>query len=141
MTNVLLIGLRVNWLLSRCSVGWGGGRGGSGTGLKGGGSTAGGQLPSVQVCDLWTSSSTASARHNKTSPFMSHLLKRNPITTIHQPIKKLCIIYHVIWQHNQIEYDLQLNVRNFHSASKDKGGKMHLGLLPDSIIHQFKTKF
>lgn len=45
-----------------------------------------------------------------TQPHLSRhtFSERNPTTATLQPIKKLCIIYRVIFPHNQIEYDLQL---------------------------------
>lgn len=107
--------IRTIWACGKCPAYWPEGKLAaikmqcrvSGGGVEGRGSTAGGKLPTVWLCDLWKPSSTAPARHNMTLPFTSYVLKRNPTTTTNQPIKKLCIIYHVIWQHNQIEYDLQ----------------------------------
>lgn len=124
MVDVLLIGLRVNWLLSRGSAGWGGLR------QRCGSSTAGSELPTVQLCDLWK----PSARHNMTSPFMSHQLKRNPTTIIHQPIKKLCIIYHVIWQFNQIEYNLQLVLGIFFLHARTRKEKYDCNLIPSITL-------
>lgn len=56
--------------------------------MEGRGGTAGSEVPTVQLRDLWKASSTASARHNTTSPFASTVLRRNPTTTLHRPIKK-----------------------------------------------------
>lgn len=121
MVNVPLIGLRVNWLLSGGSVGWGGAveevwRGEA----------------AQQVASSLLFSSVTSGNHpalplqDTTWPHLSRHSQKKSHN--HHPIKKLCIIYHVICQHNQIEYDLLLILGNFHSTSKDRGGTCNLNL-------------
>lgn len=117
------IGLRANWLLSRGSVGW------WEQWKRCGSSTAGSKLPTVELCDLWKPSRAVSVRHNMTSPFMSHQLKRNPTAIIHQPIKKLCIIYHVICKFNQIEYSFQLILGNFFLQTRTRKEKYVCNLI------------
>lgn len=82
---------------------------------RGNGNPAGSEAPSVQLHDLWKPSSTGSARQNMASPFSLHILRRNLITAIQQPIKK--------FMHNlpyQNEYDLHSIVGNVSFASRKK---------------------
>lgn len=125
--NVLLIALKVKWLASRC---W--------RSAKGNDSTAGSEAPTAQLQDVWKLSSPASARHNMALPFTAHIPRRNPTTTIHQPIKKLCIIYHVIWLCSQVECDLQLILGNFPSASRQGQRKKKMSVIWFVLCYHFK---
>lgn len=141
MTNVLLIGLRVNWLLSRGSVGL---RGGQWKRVGGKRQHSGWPAPYCQGMRPLDTIQHCLCKIQQ--DFTFHVTPSQKKSHNHHPIKKLCIIYHVVWQHNQIEYDLQLNLRNFPSASKDGGEYIYnpilsfINLTLDFILCSLKKK-